>query len=67
MGGDGARQAFQVISALKQGDDAAAASPPRDFHQAPGYPGVVRLDEIDGAQRVAAVGVEACRDEDQIG
>src|SRR5271166_846775 len=66
MRGHRARQGVEVVAAFQHRDDAAAAAPLSDFHQAPRHPGIVRLDEIEVAERIAAVGIEARRDDDEI-
>src|SRR5579883_1144867 len=67
MRGGGARQAVKVVAAFEQRDDAAAAASPGDLHQPSRRPGEIRLDQIEMAERVEAMGVEPCRDDDQIG
>ena len=67
MCGHRARQGVEVVAAFQHRDNTAAAAPLGDFHQAPRYPGIVSLDQIEIAERIAVVGVEAGRDDDNIG
>ena len=66
MRGHRARQGVEVVAALQHRHDAAAAAPLSDFHQAPRHPDIVRFDEIEVAKRIAAVGVESRRDDNEI-
>src|SRR5208337_4052404 len=66
MRGHRARQGVEVVAAFQHRDDAAAAVPLSDFHQAPRHPGIVRLDEIEVTEGIEAVGIEARRDDDEI-
>ena len=67
MRGDRARQPLEIVAAFQHRDDAVAAGSARNLHQPPRRPAVVGLDQIEVAERIAVVGVEAGRDDDEIG
>ncbi len=67
MCGRRAHQGVKVVTAFQHRGDAAAAAPLGDFHQAPRHPDIVRLDQIEVAERIAAVAVKAGRDDNEIG
>ena len=67
MRGDRSREALEVVAAFEDRDDAAAATLLGDFHQLAGDPDEIRLDQIDVAERIAAMRVETGRDDDQVG
>ena len=63
-----AAQGLQVVTALERGDNPAAGASIRRRHDGAGGPGeVLRLQSCWSAQRIAGVGVEAGRDQDQVG
>jgi hypothetical protein len=64
---DGAREPFEVIAALEQRDDAAAAAFARNLHQPARRPGEIGLDEIEAPERIEAVRVEARRNDEEVG
>ncbi len=67
MGGDGARQALEVVSAFEQRNNPALAAFARDLDQTSRDPSEIRFTEIDMAEGVEPMGVEARRDDDEIG
>ena len=67
MGGGRARQRLEIVAALEQRHDAPVGLLSGDLHDLPRRPGEIGLDEVDVAERIAAVGVEAGGDDDEIG
>jgi hypothetical protein len=60
------RQCVQIIPALEAGHDAALRVPFCEFDDAVGDPGVVVDRQQELGQRIAAVRVEACGNEDEL-
>ena len=67
MGGGRFCQTLQVVAALEDADDPASAVLLGEFHQFERSPGEVARLEAQFAERVAIMGVEAGRDEDEVG
>src|ERR1700742_343323 len=63
VGGCRFRQAFKIIAAFEDGDDAPLRGLVGDIHDLAGRPGEVLLDELQVGEGVALVGVEARRDD----
>lgn len=59
-------QSLQVIAALEQADHAVAGAAVGDLVQAARRPVEVLGDKVDLRQRIAVVGIEAGRDQDEI-
>ena len=57
----------QVVAALQRRDNPAAGVPAGGFEKLLGYPDVIRFVEQKLRQRVAPVGVEPGRDQQQLG
>ena len=63
MGGRGQRQTLEIVAALENRDDAPARVLLGQVHQLQRDPGEIALDELQLAQRVSTMRVEACRDD----
>src|SRR5215467_11783346 len=70
QGGDMRRhragQPLQVVTAFQHRDDAAVGARVGDLHELLGRPCVIRLQQIEIGERIAHVGVEACRDHHEV-
>src|SRR5262249_33489327 len=66
MGGGRIRQALEVVAAFEHGHDAASGTCVGDIHELAGRPIEIRFEQIEVGERVAHMGVEACRDHDQV-
>ena len=60
-------QCVQIIAPLKYGNDPAVAVLIGHFTQFPGYPFIVVGLEIDLRERILAVCIKSCGDQDEIG
>ena len=67
MRGDRARQSLEVVAAFQHRHDALVGMLARDSHELLRRPGEVGLDEVEIAERIAPVRVEAGRDDHEIG
>lgn len=61
-----AGQSLKVIAAFQDRNNAAACVAIGQFHQPQRGPGEILFREFEASQRVAHMGVEARRDDDQI-
>jgi len=66
MGGGGARETFEVVAALEQRHQAPVAMLIGDRQQALGRPGEIGFAEIEAAERVAEMRVEAGGNNQQV-
>ncbi len=67
MRGDRIAERLEIVAAFEQRDDAAAGVAIGDLHDLLRRPGKIRFLEIDVGERIAVVGVEAGRDDDELG
>src|SRR3712207_8156056 len=64
---DGGAGGFEVVAAFEAGDEASAARLARPFHDRARHGNEVFVFEAELAERVAAVRVEAGREDDEVG
>ena len=67
VGGCRLRQPFEIVAAFQHRNDAAFGGLVGDLHQFLRGPGEIRLVELQIGERVAPMGVEPGRDDDQLG
>ena len=67
MCGGGLGQRLEVVATLEHGDDAALGVPVSDRQQFLRQPDEVRGFDVEPRQRIAAVGIEARRDDQELG
>ena len=66
MHGDGGSERLQVIAAFEHRNNAPSAMAIGRVHQIERDPGEIRLGQIEAAQRIAAMRIEARRDDEHI-
>jgi hypothetical protein len=66
MRGDGTAEGSEVIASFENRHDAAAAALLRDLHKPPRDPRKVGFDEIEVAERIAMMSVEAGTGDDEV-
>ena len=66
MRGDGLGQRIEVVAAFEDGDDAALGVAVGDREEFLGQPDEVLGLDLELGERIGGVGVEACRDDDQL-
>src|SRR3954447_8320825 len=64
---DGVLQSLQVIAAFEYRDDPPACGFAGEIHQLARHPAEIFRVEIDVGERIAAMRVETCGDDDQLG
>ena len=67
MDADGGGKGLQVIASFQNRDNPPAAVKLGELHQPKGDPGEILLGERQAAEGIAVVGIEARRDDDEIG
>jgi len=66
MGGHASRKALPIIAAFQHGNEAAVADAIGHLHQLVGQPGKILGVPVEAGQRIAMVGIEAGRDQQEI-
>lgn len=67
MGGDAGFQGVEIVAALQNRDDPAFGGLIGDFRQFGSHPSEIVIEQVELRQRVVAVGIEPCRDHQQVG